>query len=109
LSYADTENDHSVTSFLNVYSVPYDGSLLLLNIGALFGSGELNNRRYGIMLFNLYRVLSFCSSFRNMISSGVCANFATLSIRFLFKRADFGRTEENFRLDVLEGLKFLFI
>jgi hypothetical protein len=73
LSYADTENDHFVNSFRNVYSVPYDGSSLLLNIGALFGSGELNNRRYGIMLFNLYRVSSFCSSCRNLIFSGVCA------------------------------------
>jgi hypothetical protein len=34
LSYAETKKDHSVTDFLNTYSVPYVCSSLLLNIGA---------------------------------------------------------------------------
>ena len=76
LSYADTEIDHSITSPLNVYSVPYDGASLALNIGALFGKGELNNRRYGTTLFNHCHISSFRMSCQKFLSSGVCTILA---------------------------------
>jgi hypothetical protein len=53
LSYAEMENDHSIMESLNVYSVPYVGSSVMLNMGALLGRGELKSRKYGMMLFNL--------------------------------------------------------
>jgi hypothetical protein len=45
LSYAETEKDHFVAKSLNVYSVPYACSLLLLNIGTLLGRRELKIRK----------------------------------------------------------------
>jgi hypothetical protein len=41
LSYAEMEKDHSITDSLNAYSVPSVFLSFLLNIGALFGRGEL--------------------------------------------------------------------
>jgi hypothetical protein len=41
LSYTEMEKDHSIMDSLNVYSIPYVCSSLLLNIGALLGRGEL--------------------------------------------------------------------
>jgi hypothetical protein len=82
LSYAETENDHSVTNSLKVYSIPYVSSSLLLNIGALFRSGELKICRYNIILFNLYRTSSFSSSCPNPTSSRICAILPCLTLVF---------------------------
>jgi hypothetical protein len=85
LSYVETEKDQSVTKSFKLYSIPYDCSILLLNSRALFGSGDVKICRYRKMLFNLYKTLSFSSSYQSYNSSRVYTSILTMLLVLCFK------------------------